>query len=645
MRTTHLTFFQKIVQVPLSVTTSSVFTFGEIFPVMKKVDSEASWKSKYYSSLEELEQKEKDWEEMEVLLRMATSRMSLAADGISKVVDYRLSELRDQLRKKISKQKLNQVLKSITAIIELLEKESGSATLLPGWKWLDQIVQALHFPKKYQPQVKALRRQISYCESDTQMQPVVQNFIKLLEKVLEHSTGGEQKESAGGLFGYLKRGQRSEAQPAQHDRSGGERPGPESPGPVRTASCQSGADVIYIVANQIMSALEEKGRIKDYIDKARDVEDGQALLQLAEEFAGEIQRVWKLNTEPQGITANAAMNQLLDRFCLPPVLEKNIQKLRERLAQDIPAAAWPEVISRVAALVQYMHQQTQQEKRDLETFLAQVTERLKLLDNSLQAIDKERITSHQNNLKFNADMDEQVTDIRNTVSAASNLEKLKIDVANRLDGITRHMGLFLQQEGLRDQQAKQHIADLSSRLSQMEKEANDLKEKVARQRELALIDKLTGIPNRMAYDERLDQEYRRWRRFHDHLSLALFDIDYFKKVNDNYGHKAGDRVLAAIATILKKRIRETDFIARLGGEEFALLMVGADLDNSLRVADKLRKAVEDCGFHFRGQKVLITVSAGVAEFVENDTPDDVFERADKALYVAKNSGRNRCEKG
>ncbi len=612
---------------------------------MKKVDSEASWKSKYYNSLEELEQKEKYWEEMEVMLRMATSRMSLAADGISKVVDYRLSELRDQLRKKISKQKLNEVLKSITAIIELLEKESSSESSLPGWKWLGQIMQALDFPKKFRRQAEALRRQISYCESDTQMKPVVQNFVALLEEVFAHQAG-QQSRSSGGLFGRWKN-----AQQADEKSRPGDDPqsipvqSPDSSGAVRNSSCQSGADVIYIVANQVMSSLEEKGDIKCYIDRAREVEDGQELLQLAEKFAGEIQRVWKLNTQPPGMTANVAMSQLLDKFCLPPVLEKNVQKIRERLNRDIEPEVWPEVISRVAALVQYMHQQTQQEKRDLETFLAQVTERLKLLDNSLQAIDKERITSYQNNLKFNADMDEQVTDIRNTVEAASNLEKLKIDVANRLDGITRHMGLFLQQEGIRDKQAKAHIAELSSRLSQMEKEANELKEKVARQRELALIDKLTGIPNRMAYDERMDHEYRRWRRFHDHLTLALFDIDYFKKVNDNYGHKAGDRVLTAIATILKKRIRETDFIARLGGEEFALIMVGADLDNSLRVADKLRKAVEDCGFHFRGKKVLITVSAGVAEFTENDTPDDVFERADKALYVAKNSGRNRCEKG
>ncbi|MDH5484946.1 MAG: GGDEF domain-containing protein, partial [Gammaproteobacteria bacterium] len=134
----------------------------------------------------------------------------------------------------------------------------------------------------------------------------------------------------------------------------------------------------------------------------------------------------------------------------------------------------------------------------------------------------------------------------------------------------------------------------------------------------------------------------RWKRFGEPLSVAVWDVDYFKKVNDVYGHKAGDKVLKTIAQLLNDRIRTTDFFARYGGEEFVMLLVGTREEETLRVINELREKIASCGFHFHGKSVPITISCGVSCFREGDSLQQVFERADKALYKAKKNGRNQC---
>ena len=125
------------------------------------------------------------------------------------------------------------------------------------------------------------------------------------------------------------------------------------------------------------------------------------------------------------------------------------------------------------------------------------------------------------------------------------------------------------------------------------------------------------------------------------LSICIIDVDKFKGVNDTYGHKAGDKVLKTIAQVCATNVRETDFFARYGGEEFVLLLPETSLSQARLVAESLRKEIEGCNFHYANEPVVITISCGVAEFDFKDSPDSVFKRADRALYQAKNEGRNR----
>ena len=179
----------------------------------------------------------------------------------------------------------------------------------------------------------------------------------------------------------------------------------------------------------------------------------------------------------------------------------------------------------------------------------------------------------------------------------------------------------------------------------MELEAKGFRDHLEEQRQKALIDPLTGLPNRAAWTERLDMELARLQRYGGELLLAVLDIDHFKRINDDYGHLAGDKVLKIIAGELFKRLRKTDFIARFGGEEFVLLIPSTPMEGGLKLLDTLRSAIENCPFHFRGERVTISLSGGISAFGSAESSEQVFERADQALYRAKRGGRNRIEVG
>ncbi len=154
----------------------------------------------------------------------------------------------------------------------------------------------------------------------------------------------------------------------------------------------------------------------------------------------------------------------------------------------------------------------------------------------------------------------------------------------------------------------------------------------------AFHDKLTSLYNRLMFDKLLDKEYQRFLRYKRPLSLAIFDIDHFKNINDTFGHLVGDDILKVLATFFIENIRETDIIARWGGEEFVLLMSETSLKEAYRVCDKLRENIKSLNLPLIPK---FTISVGVSVIEVADTKEKFFKKADIALYSAKNSGRDR----
>lgn len=157
---------------------------------------------------------------------------------------------------------------------------------------------------------------------------------------------------------------------------------------------------------------------------------------------------------------------------------------------------------------------------------------------------------------------------------------------------------------------------------------------------LATTDPLTGAYNRTKFNEIIGREIERARRYGQRLSMIIFDIDHFKKVNDTYGHMVGDEVLKTVADIIKSNIRKIEYLVRWGGEEFMIIASGTDLKSAIALAERLKKVIEDYKFDKAGR---LTISCGVTEFREDDTEDSFIKRVDDALYMAKNKGKNRVE--
>lgn len=159
---------------------------------------------------------------------------------------------------------------------------------------------------------------------------------------------------------------------------------------------------------------------------------------------------------------------------------------------------------------------------------------------------------------------------------------------------------------------------------------------------LTTMDGLTQIYNRRYFEESLEREVSRSRRYERVLSLVMFDIDYFKSVNDRYGHLAGDYVLKQLASTVRVRIRREDIFARYGGEEFGILLPEVDTGGARQLAEKVRKLVERQRFEFDKQPIPVTVSVGVATLAPHHRePEDLVRAADAKLYEAKAHGRNR----
>lgn len=190
-----------------------------------------------------------------------------------------------------------------------------------------------------------------------------------------------------------------------------------------------------------------------------------------------------------------------------------------------------------------------------------------------------------------------------------------------------------------ESKVQERTFELNIALQELEEANKELQEKNT-------IDELTGLYNRRFYDQKILAEHRRSRRNLTPLSLVIIDIDHFKKVNDNYGHLAGDECLVAVAACLKQCLRRSaDIMFRYGGEEFCAILPETDSKGAFALAEELRESVAACKVSYGGVVINLTISCGTSTYLQQKDiqPAHLFAAADQALYQAKNSGRNQVK--
>ncbi|PBP31301.1 GGDEF domain-containing protein [Pseudomonas syringae] len=333
---------------------------------------------------------------------------------------------------------------------------------------------------------------------------------------------------------------------------------------------------------------------------------------------------------------------LLDDLTLSEHFRPQVEDMQLRLKHGLNWYEFLPILDDMAVLMLAINNGGQQE---FGTYLKQLNERLESFQSHLQAASEDHAEDQSTARDLNDQLREQVGGLQSSVQDASDLPSLKRVLDNRLEALLGTMDHYQLKRDAREREVASRLQGLAARVASMEQEALGFRTHLEEQRQKALIDPLTGLPNRAAWGERLEQEMARWQEEKNSLLVCILDLDHFKRINDGYGHLAGDKVLKIVANVFSKRLRANDFLARFGGEEFVMLLPATPPATGLTLLDELRAAVESCPFHFKGERVTITVSIGLTAFRPGERSDTAIKRADQALYKAKENGRNRIEQG
>jgi diguanylate cyclase len=672
-------------------------------------DEAQRWKEKYLKSIEQQDKLERRWAARLDLLRRGLVRSTLAAEGTDKVVDQCMKEMRDVVRTDDMDAGLAALLPRLEkAVLDSEQRrETRIDQVSTALTALVTQLQALPLPREVAQPLKKFAKQLDGRVGSAREMPLLLSELSGLQgKALSQLDAPAEPERPG-LLQRLFGGRDSDEVPAPEAPAPVQAAQPvaalepiaptatietvKAALPIQEAPCvaitetpataiQAEPDVFAFVpptvASEAISAPAEVIAVEPepqviaapaphvafnpdelihHSDPSPLILDSLPLPEpIAQALAAidpeqpEQDILFSLPDTPEPSYSSVAKHiedtliGLLDDLTLPERHRPQAEAMRERLKHGLN---WYELIPILDDLATLMLAITDSGQHEFEAYLQQLNERLEAFQSNLQAASDGHADNSSAARAMDTQIREQVDGLQTSVQEAADLDDLKQVLENHLEGLLGTMDQHQKQRDAREQEVATRLKGLSERVAHMEQEAQGFREHLEEQRQKALIDPLTGLPNRAAWSERLEHEIKQWQQHGNTLSLAMLDLDHFKRINDNYGHLAGDKVLKIIATVLRKRLRGSDFIARFGGEEFVLLLPATPPALGAKLLETLRAAIEACPFHFKGERVTITISMGLASFKAGEHSDLVLKRADQALYRAKNAGRNRVELG
>ena len=609
------------------------------------------WKHKYLDSLDELERKEQSWKQVEGVLRKAISRLTLiATDSQYDNLNNKLVELRSAIRDEKGFDVLQTVVDEVSELIQNMDDEQAqqrpaTTDKLQANDILIELLEAFEFPQGAAGKRVALQKKIKAAKNEDELRTALTAFAGLFEETVNILLQEEFKKKSPRAAlpekrPFLRR--LLEKSEAKTEKSCSET---DKQRLIAPAAGELVLQLMMRLPEHLQSKLQIK-TLKRRVTQARSRGDLLPVVdELAQQIAGALPK--------SAATANQAQEEiqligdallgLVNKLDLSIDLKNQVDVVRAMLSQEEANENHYLLIrgiENIADLVKQQHERINKEKAELEKFLHETAVRLKNIDSELKQAGKWRELSTQEGRQLDDRVRTAVGDINTSLDASENLLEVRNSIRVRLNEIDKHMSGFRETEEQRSEHSLKMIGQLRKQLHAMEQEADLLRHQLQQKHSEALRDVLTGIPNRLAYEERIASELARSKRYGKPFVCLVVDVDHFKKVNDTFGHSAGDRVLKIIADVMQDSVRAADFIARFGGEEFIILMPETDLKAGLRVAEKLRRKIEKCDFYYRDNPVPISISGGLTEAIAEDNAESIFERADDALYEAKKSGRN-----
>jgi len=536
-------------------------------------------------------------DEQTELLKRGLVRVSIAAAGIDPLLDKRLNELRRALRADAPVHLLGELLPDLERAV-LAADQNRQQRATETTRALQELIEQLQEcdpPKEVARSLRELDRQLNELADLPRQLPA---WLAELQR-LQRQTLQQEQPSSGGLWSrLLGRKERAEqaAAPDSEIDAADDTPlasAPE-PAPEATVSIES------VPSGNISGEEQHFSQLAAHIESI----------------------LLRLLTELQ-------------------VLESQ-QNARDQLRDQVSKGLnWYELTAVLDSLCELVLGAQQSRQADFERYLQQLNQRLSQFQGNLEDAQSSYSGSLDAERELAGTIRGQVELINDNVRAADDLNTLKANVETRLNSLLENIDQARALRDQRDNEVAERLSTMVERIQVMELEAQTFRRHLEEQRQQAMIDNLTGLANRNGLQRRMDEEFERWQRYGGRLLLVVLDVDHFKSINDRFGHLAGDKVLRLIAQQLSRRLRKTDFIGRFGGEEFVILMPGISPEQGVVALEELRKGIAGTPFHFKNEPVPVTISIGFTEFMPNDSLDSTFDRADKAMYQAKEQGRNR----
>lgn len=330
----------------------------------------------------------------------------------------------------------------------------------------------------------------------------------------------------------------------------------------------------------------------------------------------------------------------LDRLSgLLPPFNKKIEKLKDQVHTKSALGDSSGWIDAAVEIVKKYIDSILDQSKELEDLLQKATKYISDFEGYMQ----NDITAKKGKFREDREFEQNIYSDMNKIEesfSSNNIGNVKAVVLSRFSNTKNSIATKRRQDTQWLTDAENAMQEMTNKIKELENELRRTQQKAQMFEFEAIHDKLTGLFNRGAYNQKIDETLANLSRYNVPASLIICDIDYFKKINDTFGHHVGDMILKKLAQLLKERLRKNDFVARYGGEEFAIILPHITLDNAETVGESVRSFIEKTRFLFKNTEIPVTISIGISSFRRDDTANTVFERADSALYFAKKSGRN-----
>ncbi len=337
-------------------------------------------------------------------------------------------------------------------------------------------------------------------------------------------------------------------------------------------------------------------------------------------------------------TVDTVLDKLSD--LVSPSINDNYIEMKTLLKErDYPEGFISWMNSVIGIIKKYVNS-ISEENDDLKVFLQNVRAYLSEMDSHLAIELSSHDEKFQEDRGFEKIISSNMSNIEQSFDIYGDMKSIKKAVMDEITNISRNMEKKREQDILRLRETKKAVEEMNKKMSGIKDEVEKMIERSEQLESESLLDGLTGIYNRKAYDRKMEEMLADLHRYNHPASLLFFDIDKFKKINDCFGHHTGDLVIKKIAHILKPKLRENDFIARYGGDEFAIILSHTLLEEAIIITEKIRSYIGESNFSYKNKKIHITISAGISTFKRGDDTNTVFQRADNALHLAKKIGGN-----